>query len=152
MNQQESEIEQGLISKLKDLKYTHRPDIRDKATLVADERFLPIYRWAEEGNSKVTHLDDFAKKFLLKGALGYTINRYVALVASKQKLMIKRPYQIYAVKSVVDCIHQDRRYRYIWHTTGSGKTPIAEADRLHALKNLKKGLAPQLFPTLESKR
>jgi len=30
---QESQIEQKLISKLEELKYTYRPDIRDKATL-----------------------------------------------------------------------------------------------------------------------
>lgn len=88
----------------------------------ADERFLPIYQWAEEDNTKVTHLDDFAEKFLLKCALGQMISRYMVLVASEQKLMIMRPYQIYAVKALVDCIHQDRGNGYIWHTTGSGKT------------------------------
>jgi len=36
--------------------------------------------------------------------------------------MIMRPYQIYAVKAIVDCIHQNRGNGYIWHTTGSGKT------------------------------
>ncbi|MBL7648095.1 MAG: type I restriction endonuclease subunit R [Candidatus Hydrogenedentes bacterium] len=88
----------------------------------ADERFLPIYQWADEDNTKVTHLDDFAEKFLLKCALGQMISRYMVLVASEQKLMIMRPYQIYAVKAIVDCIHQDRGNGYIWHTTGSGKT------------------------------
>lgn len=33
MFQKETEIEQNLIKKLEDLKYTYRPDIRDKATL-----------------------------------------------------------------------------------------------------------------------
>ena len=33
-----------------------------------------------------------------------------------------RPYQIYAVKAIVDCIHQNCGNGYIWHTTGSGKT------------------------------
>nr|WP_279629798.1 N-6 DNA methylase [Mucilaginibacter endophyticus] len=33
-----------------------------------------------------------------------------------------RPYQIYAVKAIVDCIHQNRGNGFIWHTTGSGKT------------------------------
>jgi type I restriction enzyme R subunit len=50
------------------------------------------------------------------------ISRYMVLVASEQKLMIMRPYQIYAVKAIVDCIHQNRGNGYIWHTTGSGKT------------------------------
>lgn len=88
----------------------------------ADERFLPIYQLANEYNTKITHLDDFADHFLAKCTLGQMISRYMVLVASEQKLMIMRPYQIYAVKAIVDCIHQNRGNGYIWHTTGSGKT------------------------------
>mgnify|MGYP005838751443 CR=1 FL=1 len=88
----------------------------------ADERFLPIYQLAGEDNSKITHLDDFADTFLSKCTMGRMISRYMVLVASEQKLMIMRPYQIYAVKAIVDCIHQNRGNGYIWHTTGSGKT------------------------------
>ena len=33
-----------------------------------------------------------------------------------------RPYQIYAVKHIVDCIDKNSGNGYIWHTTGSGKT------------------------------
>lgn len=50
------------------------------------------------------------------------ISRYMVLVASEQKLLMMRPYQIYAVKAIVDCIHQNCGNGYIWHTTGSGKT------------------------------
>jgi type I restriction enzyme, R subunit len=39
----------------------------------------------------------------------------------RSKLMM-HPYQIYAVKAIVDCIHQNCGMGYIWHTTGSGKT------------------------------
>jgi len=88
----------------------------------ADERFLPIYQWADEDNRKIIHLDDFSEAFLAKCTLGRMISRYMVLVASEQKLMIMRPYQIYAVKAIVDCIHQNRGNGYIWHTTGSGKT------------------------------
>jgi len=88
----------------------------------ADERFLPLYQFAAEDNKKITHLDDFAEKFLAKCTLGEMISRYMVLVASEQKLMIMRPYQIYAVKAIVDCIHENRGNGYIWHTTGSGKT------------------------------
>src|SRR5690606_30290667 len=63
----------------------------------ADERFLPIYQLANEDNRKITHLDDFADKFLAKCILAQMISRYMVLVASEQKLMIMRPYQIYAV-------------------------------------------------------
>lgn len=88
----------------------------------ADERFLPVYQYADEKNKKITHLDTFAEKFLAKCLLGEMISRYMVLVASEQRLMVMRPYQIYAVKAIVDCIHQNRGNGYIWHTTGSGKT------------------------------
>lgn len=88
----------------------------------ADERFLPIYEFADEANRKITHLDDFAARFLEKCALAKTISRYMVLIASEQKLMIMRPYQIYAVQQIVKCIEDDAGNGYIWHTTGSGKT------------------------------
>ena len=88
----------------------------------ADERFLPIYQFAGEDNKQITHLDSFAEKFLAKCTLGEMVSRYVVRVASEQKLLMMRPYQIYAVKAIVDCIHQNRGNGYVWHTTGSGKT------------------------------
>ncbi|MDR1921905.1 MAG: type I restriction endonuclease subunit R [Candidatus Adiutrix sp.] len=88
----------------------------------ADERFLPLYQFAGEDNKKIIHLDSFAEKFLAKCTLGQMVSRYMVLVASEQKLMMMRPYQIYAVKAIVDCIHQNCGNGYIWHTTGSGKT------------------------------
>ncbi len=87
-----------------------------------DERFLPIYQFADEANTKITHLDSFAETFLVKCTLGQTLSRYMVLIASEQKLMMMRPYQVYAVKQIVDCIHQNCGNGYIWHTTGSGKT------------------------------
>lgn len=88
----------------------------------ADERFLPIYEFADEDNKKITNLYDFTIKFLSKCTLGQLISRYMVLVVSEQKLMIMRPYQIYAVRAIIDCIEQNRGNGYIWHTTGSGKT------------------------------
>ncbi|MGA2897240.1 MAG: type I restriction endonuclease subunit R [Acidobacteriaceae bacterium] len=88
----------------------------------ADERFLPVYQFAAEDNKKITHLDSFAEAFLPKCTLCQMISRYMVLIASEQKLMMMRPYQIYAVKAIVDCIHENCGNGYIWHTTGSGKT------------------------------
>ncbi len=88
----------------------------------ADERFLPVYQFADKDNKKITHLHDFSETVLRKCALGELISKYMVLVASEQKLMIMRPYQIYAVKAIMDCIEQNRGNGYIWHTTGSGKT------------------------------
>jgi type I restriction enzyme, R subunit len=88
----------------------------------ADEQFLPIYQLADESNKKITHLETFTEKFLSKCTLGSMISKYMVLIESEQKLLIMRPYQIYAVKALVDCIQQNRGNGYIWHTTGSGKT------------------------------
>lgn len=88
----------------------------------ADERFLPLYQFADKKNKKINRLDRFAETFLAKCTLGQMISRYMVLVASEQKLMMMRPYQIYAVKAIVECIHQNSGNGYIWHTTGSGKT------------------------------
>lgn len=88
----------------------------------ADERFLPIYQHADQSNKKIAHLYDFADDFLAKCTLGKLISRYMVLVQSEQKMLIMRPYQIYAVKAIIDAIHQNRGNGYIWHTTGSGKT------------------------------
>lgn len=91
-------------------------------TFNADEQFLPVYTLAKEDNSKINHLNDFTDKFLSKCTLGEMISRYMVLVETEQKILVMRPYQIYAVKAIVDCIEQDRGNGYIWHTTGSGKT------------------------------
>ncbi|CUI27538.1 type I restriction endonuclease subunit R [Achromobacter xylosoxidans] len=88
----------------------------------ADERFLPIYEFASEDNRKITQLDEFAEHFMKKCDLGRTISRYMVLLAGEQKLMVMRPYQVYAVQHIVKCIDEDNGNGYIWHTTGSGKT------------------------------
>lgn len=88
----------------------------------ADERFLPVYRLADRDNKPINHLDDFADRFLQKCELGRMISRYMVLIQSEQKLLMMRPYQIYAVQAIVDCIDQNCGNGYIWHTTGSGKT------------------------------
>jgi len=110
-----------IVSNLTDTWYFTNNNARHFA-FNAEERFLPIYQFAAEDNTKITHLDDFAERFLAKCTLGRMISRYTVLVASEQKLMMMRPYQIYAVQRIVDCIEQNSGNGYIWHTTGSGKT------------------------------
>ncbi|ROI10755.1 type I restriction endonuclease subunit R [Chryseobacterium sp. H3056] len=88
----------------------------------ADEQFLPVYEYAELNNQKVNQLNLFTEKFLTKCTLGEMISKYMVLVESEQKLLVMRPYQIYAVKAIVNSINDHRGNGYIWHTTGSGKT------------------------------
>ena len=94
----------------------------DHFSFNAEERFLPIYQHADENNKKISHLHEFADRFLAKCTLGELISRYMVLIQSEQKILIMRPYQIYAVKAIVTSIHENRGNGYIWHTTGSGKT------------------------------
>src|SRR5690554_1380795 len=91
-------------------------------TFNADEQFLPVYELADIKNKKINNLKDFTDKFLPKCTLGEMISKYMVLVQSEQKILVMRPYQIYAVKAIVDCINENRGNGYIWHTTGSGKT------------------------------
>jgi type I restriction enzyme, R subunit len=88
----------------------------------AEEQFLPIYNLTDDKNERISHLETFTEKFLKKCTLGEMISKYMVLVESEQKLLVMRPYQIYAVQAIVDCINQNRGNGYIWHTTGSGKT------------------------------
>ncbi|MCB0324871.1 MAG: type I restriction endonuclease subunit R, partial [Bdellovibrionales bacterium] len=88
----------------------------------ADERFLPVYEFADSKNQKISHLDDFAESFLAKCTLGRMISRYTVLVTGEKQLLMMRPYQIYAVQQIIDCIKDNTGNGYIWHTTGSGKT------------------------------
>ncbi len=110
-----------IVSNRTDTRYFANNNARHFA-FDADERFLPIYQFAAEDNRKITYLDDFADRFLAKCTLGEMIGKYMVLVASEQRLLMMRPYQIYAVKAIVDCIDQNCGNGYVWHTTGSGKT------------------------------
>jgi len=108
----------------------------------ADERFLPIYQYANKKNKKIINLDEFSDAFLSKCKLGEMINRYMVLVQSESKLMMMRPYQIYAVEAIKECIDDNRGNGYIWHTTGSGKTltSFKASTLLKSDKNIKKVL------------
>lgn len=94
---------------------------KEALTFDEKEQFLPVCRWADEQNKKISHLHEFAREVLYKCALGELISRYMVLVET-EKLIIMRPYQIYAVKKMVECIENNSGNGYIWHTTGSGKT------------------------------
>lgn len=88
----------------------------------ATNNYLPVYRAAKPNNDKVVQLYDFADMMLTKCDLGKLISRYMVLVETEQKILVMRPYQIYAVESIVNCVSENSQNGYIWHTTGSGKT------------------------------
>lgn len=91
-------------------------------TFNADERFLPVYRYADKDNVKITKITRFTEKFLDKCTLAELISKYMVLVETEKRILVMRPYQIAAVKAILSCIEEKRGNGYIWHTTGSGKT------------------------------
>ena len=95
--------------------YANKPDMKD-------EDFQQTFFWTDRRNKKITQLSEFAKEFLEKCQLSKLITKYVVLNESMQMLMVLRPYQYYAVESVVERVKNSTKHGYIWHTTGSGKT------------------------------
>ena len=94
-----------------------------------DEKFLPIYKFADENHKHIVDLKDFTTKhFFAKCKLAEMISHYMILIQTEQKILMMRPYQIYAVKNIVKKIEEyrgngdNKNNGYIWHTTGSGKT------------------------------
>lgn len=77
--------------------------------------------WADRDNNKITELEDFTKVFLEKCHIAKMISKYMVLTTDKTLLAL-RPYQYYAVESIVDKVKNEGKGGYIWHTTGSGKT------------------------------
>ena len=88
----------------------------------ATNHYLPVYHAADRDNHKIAQLFTFADMMLPKCELGKLISRYMVLVETEKKILVMRPYQIYAVESIVNCVSQNNQNGFIWHTTGSGKT------------------------------
>ena len=78
--------------------------------------------WSDEKNKKITQLDKFTSIFLEPCHIAKMITKYTVLHESDKKLMILRPYQYYAVESIIERVKNSDKNGYIWHTTGSGKT------------------------------
>jgi len=78
--------------------------------------------WADEKNKKITQLEQFANSFLEPCHIAKMITKYIVLHESDKLLMVLRPYQFYAVESIIDRVKNSDKNGYIWHTTGSGKT------------------------------
>lgn len=84
--------------------------------------FKQTFFWADKENRKITQLSDFAEVFLEPCQLSKMITKYIVLNESQKILMVLRPYQYYAVEAIVERVKTSKKFGYIWHTTGSGKT------------------------------
>ena len=87
---------------------------------------MPSYKftsyWSDKTNNRITQIDKFASIFLEPCHIAKMITKYVVLHEKDKVLMVLRPYQYYAVESIIDRVKNSNKNGYIWHTTGSGKT------------------------------
>lgn len=83
--------------------------------------FKQTFYWADKENKLITNLPDFATAFLEPCHLSKMITKYIVLNTANT-LMVLRPYQYYATEAILERVKSTKKFGYIWHTTGSGKT------------------------------
>ena len=93
--------------------------------------FTQTFYWTDEQSRRKSELKEFAADLLSIPRLSRMISHYTVLNDRDKRLMVLRPYQVFAVEAIVDKVRNytpatgdDRtdNHGYIWHTTGSGKT------------------------------
>ncbi|VTR43585.1 type I restriction endonuclease subunit R [Sphingobacterium thalpophilum] len=96
-----------------------------------NQEFLQTFHWTDENNIPLNNiLNGFTDTFLEPCHVSKMICKYIVLNETDKKLMILRPYQYYAVESIIKKVTENEilngynieKNGYIWHTTGSGKT------------------------------
>lgn len=83
--------------------------------------FNHAFYFTDEQNNKLNNLFYFADKFLFIPFLFKTIFNYMVDSEALSKLIVLRPYQIYAVQRLNDAYNHGKN-GYCFHSTGSGKT------------------------------
>jgi len=101
------------------------------------QSFKQTFFWSDRENNQITQLEQFTKTFLEKCHLSKMITKYIVLNQTDKILMVLRPYQYYAVESIIDKVMNSVHNGYIWHTTGSGKT-LTSFKAAQILTNLPK--------------
>lgn len=92
--------------------------------------FAQTFYWTDEHSRRKSALKDFAADLLSIPRLGRMLGHYVVMNDRDRRLMVLRPYQVFAVEGLVEKVRRydpapkerTDNYGYIWHTTGSGKT------------------------------
>lgn len=83
------------------------------------------FYWTDESNVRISELMHFTKRFLNPNFACELFWNYVFVAnldSGDEKLMVMRPYQIYATKSVLHHILKRNEDCYVFHVTASGKT------------------------------
>ncbi|MCG9881272.1 MAG: HsdR family type I site-specific deoxyribonuclease, partial [Bacteroidia bacterium] len=87
------------------------------------QSFKQTFYWTDKENKRLTNiLNGFTSEFLEPCHISKMICKYIVLNETNKILMVLRPYQYYAVESLIDRVKNSNKNGYIWHTTGSGKT------------------------------
>jgi len=86
------------------------------------QSYEQTFYWSDRENKNIENLDEFTDTFLERCHISKMICKYIVLATEKKILMVLRPYQFYAVESIIDKVNNSNDNGYIWHTTGSGKT------------------------------
>lgn len=95
-----------------------------------------LFNWTDKNNTISTNVVEFAESFLNADTLFKMISNYMVINEKDKRLMILRPYQFYAVESIIKKIDDTNSFNetienidernklngFIWHATGSGKT------------------------------
>jgi len=95
------------------------------------QEYLQTFHWTDEQNHPLNNiLNGFTDSFLEPCHISKMICKYIVLNETDKRLMVLRPYQYYAVESIIKKVKENEilngynieKNGYIWHTTGSGKT------------------------------
>ncbi|MFH7203825.1 type I restriction endonuclease subunit R, partial [Staphylococcus aureus] len=81
-----------------------------------------MFYWSDKQNNRINTLQSFAESFMRPCQLAKMISRYMIINETDRILMAMRPYQVYAVESLIQQATETGNNGYVWHTTGSGKT------------------------------
>ncbi|MGL5202663.1 type I restriction endonuclease subunit R [Cetobacterium sp.] len=88
-----------------------------------NQSFKQTFYWTDVENNRYSDLHKFTEIFLNRSHALKMIGKYIVLHKSDGILMALRPYQYYAVESILRRVENiPPKNGYIWHTTGSGKT------------------------------
>ena len=88
-----------------------------------NQSFKQTFYWTDKNNKRLTNiLNGFTSEFLEPCHISKMICMYIVLNETYKIPMALRPYQFYAVETLVDRVKNSDKNGYIWHTTGSGKT------------------------------
>jgi type I restriction enzyme R subunit len=88
-----------------------------------NQSFKQTFYWTDKENKRLTNiLNGFTSDFLEPCHISKMICKYIVLNETFKVPMVLRPYQYYAVESIIEKVKNSSKNGYIWHTTGSGKT------------------------------